>query len=235
MRHFNRVLLVTSLTLLAQTAWSAPMPSSMAPTGGTAVPGTNVPGWDYGYADQLAGVAANDIYFRSGLIHLRNAIAFEGKRDLATDAKGRERFGKRAKDDFIRARQSFQYAIKGGDNNLSYVPGAWANIAYIDDRLGDHPAALAASERALALSPQLGVALENRGEALIGLNRVADAKQQYLDLYPSHAHMASLLLTTMKQWSQEQRASGNTDTATVDELDQWIRDREQIAQGRAAR
>jgi hypothetical protein len=54
-------------------------------------------------------------------------------------------------------------------------------------------------------------------------------------VYPSHAHMASLLLTTMKQWSQEQRASGNTDTATVDELDQWIRDREQIAQGRAAR
>ena len=50
-----------------------------------------------------------------------------------------------------------------------------------------------------------------------------------------HTDTSALLLTAMKQWVKDQRASGAADQATVDELDQWIHDREQIAQGRAAR
>ena len=241
MRHSTRLLLLTSITVAAQTAWSAPMPatnsSAFAPSGVLAggAGGFNVLDSGTTYNEHIALVAADQVHFRSGLIHLTKAVAFENSRNRETDAKARERAGQRAKNDYIRALKSFEYAVDSGGNNLSYVPSAWTNIAYIEDKLGNHEAALAAAERALQLAPRLAAARENRGEALLGLNRLADAKAQYLDLYPGQPVLSALLLNTMRQWVQDQRVSGTADPATVEELDQWIRDREQTAQGRAAR
>jgi len=250
MRHLTRLLVLASTSLLVSQAWAAagppvapyisPGPAPYyppdAPNGVLIGGAVTLNGLDSGsYNNHLELVAQNQIYFRSGLIHLTKAVAFERKREAATDTQARERLGQKAKNDYERARKAFQYAIKGGDNNVSYVPSAWNNVAYIEDKFGNHEAALAAADHALELAPRLATARENRGEALLGLNRVADAKAQYLDLYPGQPGLSALLLSAMKQWVRDQRASGSADQATVDELDQWVRDREQIAQGRAAR
>jgi tetratricopeptide (TPR) repeat protein len=221
MRHSTPLLILASASLLASSAWAASSSSAsyIAP-GPAAYFSPDAPnGALLGIPDERG---AGSTYFRSGLKHLNSAIV-------------QERKGQQGKDEYVRARKAFQYAVKNGDNNITFVPSAWTNIAYIEDKLGNHEAALEAADHALELLPRLPTARENRGEALLGLNRVADAKAEYLDLYPAQPKMAAMLLVTMKQWVKDQRASGTADKATVDELDQWIRDHEQIAQGRAAR
>jgi len=208
MPNLTRLVLLASMGLATQAAWSAS-------------------GFDSTSA-QPALFPQNEAYFRAGMLHLSHAVALEKKRDLESNPTARERLSQQVKDDYVRARQSFQYAIRGGDNNLGYVPGALTNLAYVANKLGDHDAALAAADRALALAPRMAIARENRGEALLGLNRIADAQQQYLDLYSGQPAMAALLLSAMKQWVADRRASGTADQATVDEFDQWIRDRERI-------
>jgi tetratricopeptide (TPR) repeat protein len=220
MRQLTSLLIVASASLLASQAWAA---SGSAPYVSPGPAPSFSPDAPNG---TLSGIIdrrdAGSTYFRSGLRHLNSAIA-------------QERNGQQGKDEYVRARRAFQYAIKKGDNDVSYVPSAWTNVAYIEDKLGNHQAALSAADRALELSPRLATARENRGEALLGLNRVSDAKAQYLHLYPGQSQMAALLRIKMKQWVQDQRAAGAADQATLDELDQWIREREQVAQGRAAR
>jgi tetratricopeptide (TPR) repeat protein len=192
MPNLTRLLLLASVGLAAQTVWSAP--TAYAPLGVLLVGGAS--GFDSTSA-QPALFPQNEAYFRAGMVRLSHAVALEKKRDLESNPAARERLNQKVKDDYVRARQSFQYAISGGDNNLGYVPGALTNLAYAANKLGDHDAALTASERALALAPGLAVARENRGEALLGLNRIADAKRQYLDLYPGQPVMAALLLSAM--------------------------------------
>lgn len=230
MRYLTRLVIFASACLLVSQAWSAPSPAGYVPLGPAPYFPPDAPnGALLGRVGGFDELDPGSYSFRSGLVHLNNAVAFERKRDAETNARARERMGQRSKDEYVRARKAFQYAIKGGYDNVSYVPGAWTNVAYIEGKLGNHETALAAADRALELAPGLAAARENRGEALLGLNRIADAKAQYLDLYPGQPALSAILLSAMKQWVQDQRASGTADQATVDELDRWIRNREQIA------
>jgi len=223
MPNLTRLLLLASVGLATQTAWSVPTAHASL---GVILVGV-ASGFD-STSGQPALIPQNESYFRAGMMHLSHAVTLEKKRDLESNPAARERLSLKVKDDYVRARQSFELAIRSGDNNLGYVPGALTNLAYVANKLGDHDAALTASERALALAPRMAIARENRGEALLGLNRLDDAKQQYLDLYTGQPALAGLLLSAMKQWVEDRRASGTADQAGVDALDQWIREREQI-------
>ena len=94
--------------------------------------------------------------------------------------------------------------------------------------------ALTAYERALALRPGYPDALEYRGEAFLGLNRIADAKQAYLDLFAGNRQLADKLLVAMRGWLDAQRASASADATAVSELDKWIQERSAIAAQTAA-
>ena len=105
---------------------------------------------------------------------------------------------------------------------------AWNYYGYTSRKLGSYDDALAAYGKALSLKPGYPDALEYRGEAYLGLNRIDEAKQSYLDLYAGNRQLAGRLLAAMKGWSAAQR-SGGTTAAGLDELDKWIQEREQIA------
>ena len=67
------------------------------------------------------------------------------------------------------------------------------------------------------------------------LNRIPDAQQAYLDLYAGNRTLAGKLLTAMKSWVAEQRASpAGGKAANLDDLDKWIQERAQIAGQTAA-
>ena len=122
------------------------------------------------------------------------------------------------------------------DSKVYLVASAWNDLAFTEAKLGNDQAALTDSERALALQPRLVQAVENRGEAFLKLNRVEDAKQQYLDLYPAQPKLAKLLLSAMKSWIREQRrSSASANAAAVDALERWVGEREAIAQQTASR
>jgi hypothetical protein len=111
------------------------------------------------------------------------------------------------------------------------LAGIYNDLAYVEIRLGDPQAGLTAANRALELAPTLTKALENRGEALLALDRTEDAKQVYLTLFAQHRQLASLLLTRMQRWIEAQREVALPPEAiqALDEFHDWVRTRAQIA------
>jgi tetratricopeptide (TPR) repeat protein len=106
---------------------------------------------------------------------------------------------------------------------------AWNYAAYTNRKLGNYDIALQAYERALTLHPGYPEALEYRGEAFLGLNRVSDAQQAYLDLFASNRTLADKLLAAMKGWVATQRTGTAGDATAVDAVDKWVQERAQIA------
>lgn len=111
----------------------------------------------------------------------------------------------------------------------------WRRLDAQPVELGHYDDAFAAYDKALSLKPGYPEAIEYRGEAYLAVNRLADARQAYLDLFAGNRALADKLLAAMKAWVATQRATPASDSsASADELDKWIQERAQIAGQTAA-
>jgi tetratricopeptide (TPR) repeat protein len=147
----------------------------------------------------------------------------------ASDAAKKDKALHEAQGDYAAALERFKQAV-GLDDSLAE---GWNYFGYTSRKLGHYDDALAAYAKALTLKPGYPDALEYRGEAYLGLNRIPDAQQSYLDLYAGNRALAGKLLTAMRAWSTAQRAAA-ANVANLDEFDKWIQEREQIAGQTAA-
>lgn len=139
-----------------------------------------------------------------------------------SEAKRKEQLGW-AKDSWQRARSLFEEATRAAPQ----MPEAWNGLGYTSRKVGDYAAALAAYDKALALRPGYPEATEYRAEAYLGLGRIDDAKQAYLDLFASHRTIAGELLRAMQRWIEREKSGSNA--AKASELDKWVQERAQIA------
>ena len=165
------------------------------------------------------------ILYNEGVHDVKKADKYQASATQLTDAGKKERAAKEAVEYYSSARLKFQQATQSNPS----LHEAWNYVGYTNRKLGNYDAALTAYEQALTLKPGYPEALEYRGEAFLGLNRVADAQQAYLDLFASNRGLADKLLTAMRGWLDTQRASATADAATVTELDKWIQERSAIA------
>ncbi|HXY76694.1 MAG TPA: tetratricopeptide repeat protein [Steroidobacteraceae bacterium] len=174
---------------------------------------------------------ARDAY-NDGVRYVKKADRYAGDATQQSDAGKKEKATKEAHDNYGSALGKFETAVQLDPSLYE----AWNYLGYTNRKLGDYDDALAAYGKALSIKPGYADALEYRGEAYLGVNRVSDAQQAYLDLYPSNRQLASKLLTAMKAYVATQRAtpSAGTTTASLDDLDKWIHEREQIAGQTAA-
>jgi len=111
---------------------------------------------------------------------------------------------------------------------------AWNALGYTQRKLGSYDDSLASYAKALDLKPGYPEALEYRGEAYLRLNRIADAKQAYLDLFASNRKIAATLLGSMQEWIKAQQGSHVVDASVVTDLQHWVQERSQIATQTAA-
>ncbi len=161
----------------------------------------------------------------------------------ATDPARKDKASAQAHERYATALAKFQQAVQLNPD----LAEAWNYVGYTNRKLGNYDEALSAYEKALTLKPGYPDALEYRGEAYLALNRIADAKQAYLELFAGNRKLADKLLSAMKGWVATRRAPGggatagagnataaDADTAHVDELDKWIQERAQIAGQTAA-
>ena len=206
----NRILPLLFLSLSATTpAWAIPESVLTTPAGGAQ---NDEDRSKQDYNDGLALAEKGD-----QSISTADAASDDAARGLALES---------AHAHYEAARQKFQDAAKLNPG----LPGAWNMIGYTERRLGNHDAALAAYERALALNPNYAQAIEYRAEAYLGLNRIEDAKQAYLDLFASNRALSDQLLAAMQKWvSTHRKSPGNVAGATVKELDRWVQERGKIA------
>jgi tetratricopeptide (TPR) repeat protein len=198
---------------------------------------------------QKAQTAYND-----GVRDAKKADKAQAAADAATDAGRKDKAAREAHDAYASANAKFREAV-GLDATL---PEAWNYLGYTHRKLGNYDEALAAYAKALELKPGYADALEYRGEAYLGLSRIPDAQQAYLDLYAGNRALAAKLLTAMKGWVAAQRTGGagagaagastagastvgasaadapQAQATSLDNFDKWIQERTQIAGQTAA-
>ena len=102
---------------------------------------------------------------------------------------------------------------------------AWNYVGYTQRKLGNFDAALTAYERALALKPGYAEAIEYRGHAYLGLDRLGEAKEAYLSLYSGNRVLADKLLAAMREWIGAKRGAAGVDPASVDAFASWVDER----------
>jgi tetratricopeptide (TPR) repeat protein len=165
------------------------------------------------------------IVYNKGVHDVKKADKFQASSAQLTDAGKKERAVREAQEYYSSALVKFQEAVQDDAG----MHEAWNYVGYTNRKLGNYDAALAAYEKALTLKPGYPDALEYRGEAFLGLNRISDAQQAYLDLFAGNRALADKLLTAMRSWVDTQRSSSTADAAAVSELDKWVQERSAIA------
>ena len=169
--------------------------------------------------------------YNDGVGYVRKADKADAEAASASDAGKKDKAQRDAQDRYAAALARFSQAVQLDPQRYE----AWNYVGYTSRKLRHYDVALAAYDRALALKPGYPDALEYRGEAFLGVNRLADAKQAYLDLFAGNRALADKLLGAMKGWVAAQRAAPAGDsTAGAEELDRWIQERAQIAAQTAA-
>jgi tetratricopeptide (TPR) repeat protein len=157
----------------------------------------------------------------AGLAALKDADALEAQ-NAGTVSKASD-LPSALKDAYVRARKAFQDAAASDPD----MAEAWNGLGYSQRKLGDYDTALASYARAITLKPGYPEATEYRGEAYLALNRVADAKQAYLDLFATNRTLADTLMTAMKKWIAAQKSGANQ--AAAADLATWVAERAKIA------
>lgn len=137
-----------------------------------------------------------------------------------------------------KAEQGYRNALKKFASSTALQSSnyqAWNYLGYANRKVGNHDAALSAYDRALSLKPGFAEAIEYRGHAYLGLNRLSEAKDAYLSLFSGNRKLAATLLAAMQQWVGEHRGpypardGAGVDGAMVESFASWVAERSNIA------
>jgi tetratricopeptide (TPR) repeat protein len=137
-----------------------------------------------------------------------------------------------------KARQAYAGALRKFAQAIEYqstMYSAWNYLGYAQRKLGNYKDALLAYDRAIQLKPGYSEAIEYRGHAYLGLDRLSEAKEAYLTLFSSNRKLAASLLAAMQEWVGKHR--GNTagvDGAMLESFASWVTERSAIAGQTAA-
>jgi tetratricopeptide (TPR) repeat protein len=167
--------------------------------------------------------------YNQGVRAVKAADKLAKAADEATDEKKKTKALDKAKRQYENARGYFASALQ----RKVEMYEAWNYVGYTSRKLGEYDKALQAYDEALRLNPSYGEAIEYRGEAYLGLNRVEDAKNAYMQLFQSSRPLADQLMAAMQKWVTDRRSAGNA-APEVDALAQWIDERSNIARQTAS-
>jgi tetratricopeptide (TPR) repeat protein len=148
-----------------------------------------------------------------------------------TDERKQQKTRSKAEQAYASAMKKFASATELQPSNYQ----AWNYLGYTNRKIGRYDAALSAYDRALSLKPGFAEAIEYRGHAYLGLNRLSEAKEAYLALFSGNRKLAATLLAAMQEWVGEHRGhseskdAAGVDVAMVDSFASWVSERSSIA------
>jgi tetratricopeptide (TPR) repeat protein len=148
-----------------------------------------------------------------------------------TDERKQQKTRAKAEQAYASAMKKFASATELQPSNYQ----AWNYLGYTNRKIGRYDAALSAYDRALSLKPGFAEAIEYRGHAYLGLNRLSEAKEAYLALFAGNRKLAATLLAAMQEWVGEHRGhpeskdAAGVDVAMVDSFASWVSERSTIA------
>jgi hypothetical protein len=166
-------------------------------------------------------------HYNAGLQHRDKALAFlkESSQAGATE-KEKEKLENKAHKEFGKAIDEFRQSTRLNPKFFQ----AHSDLGFALRKTGDYNAALESYNVALSVAPEYGPAIEYRGEAYLGLDRVEDAKQSYMQLFPKDREHADELLSAMKGWVAKRTSDPGAVTPEVlQSFSGWVQEREELA------
>ncbi len=169
--------------------------------------------------------------FKAGVKSLKRAQEFEEIADKATNPDKKADAVDKVGDAYGKALDQFTEAL----SNKGDMVEAWNYAAYVHLRLGAYNEAIDDYNHTLSLKPDLLEAIEGRGEAYMGTDRLDQAKAAYMDLFNHDPPLAGQLFAVMQKWLEAHRAASNGMRASdVDSFGKWLEERKGIAAQAAA-
>ncbi len=101
---------------------------------------------------------------------------------------------------------------------------AYSSLGYALRKTGELEASIEAYDRALELAPGYPEALEYRAEAYLGLGRLEEVQEAYMELFRNDRKRADELMAAMDAWLE-----ANGDASGAEEFRAWVEERAQIA------
>lgn len=189
---------------------------------GVAAGGSSVPSSDP--ADQAAAA------YSRGLASRDKAWKLAEQAESSTDAKRRAKLQAKVQKEYARAIRAFRSATKADPK----MHQAFSSLGYALRKTGQYEDSLEAYNQALSLQPRYTEAIEYRAEAFLGLNRLDEAKEAYMQLFRDDRERADELMTAMQRWTEQRQVDpGGLDPSTLDEFSLWVQDRAEISSNTA--
>ena len=138
----------------------------------------------------------------------------------AKDARSAQR---QASDEYRQALKHFSAAVHQDPS----MHEAYTYLGYANRKLGRHSAALDAYDQALRIEPNYPHAIEYQGVALLGLDRIEQARINYLRLYALNKGQAAKLLQAMQAWVGK-HADAATRSTEVKDFADWVAQRTEL-------
>ena len=162
----------------------------------------------------------------AGVKHRNKADKFEQQATEETNEKKYAKLQKKIVKEYNRAIDDYEKAI--GHYERFYQ--AHSSLGYALRMVGQFEESLSAYERSLEINPYYDEAIEYRGQAYLGLNRLEEAKEAYVSLFQNDRYLADKLMTAMFSWVASRREDSNgLETAVVEQFAQWVEHRNELA------
>ncbi len=170
-------------------------------------------------------VMAKDAYNRA-LKYRDKAWEYEAKATSAKTDKDQAKYEKKAGKEYEKARKALSSAID--DDPGLYQ--AHSSLGYVLRKTGDYESSLASYNRALEINPRYTEAIEYRAEAYLGLNRLEDAKEAYMELFRTDRKRANELMAAMQAWVDARQGDpAGVDATVIGEFSGWVAERAEMA------
>ena len=107
---------------------------------------------------------------------------------------------------------------------------AWNYLGFAKRHLGDYEDSLGAYAKALELNPNYPDAIEYRGEAYLGLNKLDAAKEAYMSLFRDSRPLADELMASMQRWTEARRKDAQgVSGEEIEAFAKWLSERAGVA------
>jgi tetratricopeptide (TPR) repeat protein len=167
----------------------------------------------------LSELSAIDAYNR-GYAAILRADHSQALAEASSDVKEKAEAERTARDSFKGSLRHFQEAVRLDAS----MHEAYTYIGYANRKLGNYTKALTAYQQALKIFPDYPHAIEYQGQAFLGLNRLDEARFNYLRLYALNKGQAAKLLQAMRAWVAAHQ-NGSTAGVDVSGFSEWVAQR----------
>lgn len=170
----------------------------------------------------ISELGAIDAY-NQGYAAIQRADHSQALAEASSDAKEKTDAERAARDAYEESLRHFDEAVRLDPS----MHEAYTYLGYANRKLGNYAKALSAYQQALKIFPDYPHAIEYQGQAFLGLNRLDEARFNYLRLYALNKGQAAKLLQAMRGWvAAHQNAA--IEGVNVSGFSEWVAQRSEV-------